>query len=90
MAFSYVVMQGLPQTLPHFQSSTNAVSMFANILYGRKRYIIYCVLLLFHDIHVHVYECLTSSILFIYIYIRVQYSMSCFSLLQCYQTDSCT
>ena len=39
MAFLYVVMQGLPRTLPHFQSSMNAVSTFANILYGGKRYI---------------------------------------------------
>lgn len=49
MAFSYVVMQGLPQTLPHFQSSTNAVSMFANILYGRKSVIKQTVA---HEVHI--------------------------------------
>jgi len=39
MAFSYIVMQALPPTLPQFQGCTNAVSTFANILYGKKKYV---------------------------------------------------
>ena len=38
MAFSYVVMQGLPATQNVFHKSPSQVSTIADILYGHKRY----------------------------------------------------
>ena len=39
MAFSYIIMQCLPSTLEEFQTSSAAVSTFAGILYGNKKYV---------------------------------------------------
>lgn len=39
LAFSYIVMQELPPTLNHFTHSSNALSAFARIIYGKKKYV---------------------------------------------------
>lgn len=49
MAFSYIIMQGLPATLPQFSCCTNTVSTFADILYG-KRSMLYMYTYLYHTI----------------------------------------
>lgn len=37
MAFSYLIMQALPPTIPYFQNVSGTLSTLADILYGRKR-----------------------------------------------------
>ena len=39
MSFCYIIMQAIQPTLPHFQSASSYVSTVADILYGRKRYV---------------------------------------------------
>ena len=41
MAFCYIVMQALPTTLPDFQTASSSISTLADILYGRKRYVVH-------------------------------------------------
>ena len=39
MAYSYVVMQSLPSTYQEFANSSNSISTFASIIYGKKKYV---------------------------------------------------
>ena len=42
IAFSYIVMQALPQTLDQFSGACHSITTFANLVYGKKRYANLC------------------------------------------------